>query len=114
MLHCWQPKHKYNLNGCQTVKKQGEKKKKKSSVSGFTALEKKRLRQPARVGWEGAGLAPVCPPRGRYWEEKRSWFQEKRSWFQATCSTGGVLERDLDVPWGPVVLLAQKKPCLGK
>lgn len=26
MLHCWQPKHKYNLNGCQMGKSRGEKK----------------------------------------------------------------------------------------
>lgn len=24
MLHCWQPKHKYNLNGCQTAKSRGK------------------------------------------------------------------------------------------
>lgn len=28
MLHRWQPKHKYNLNCCQTAKSQGKKKKK--------------------------------------------------------------------------------------
>lgn len=103
MLHCWQPKHKYNLNSCQTVKSR-----KKSSVSGFTALEKKRLQQPARAGCEGAGPAPDFPPRGRYWEER------KRSCFQATHSTGGFLERDLGVSWGSVMLQAQRKPHLGK
>lgn len=34
-------------------------------MSGFTALEKKRLQQPARVGWEGAGPAPDFPPWGQ-------------------------------------------------
>lgn len=43
MLHCWQPKHKYALNCCQAGRSR------KSSVSGFTALEKRRLPQPARA-----------------------------------------------------------------
>lgn len=79
MLHCWQPKHKYALNCCQA----GRSRKKKSSVSGFTALEKRRLPQPARAHRELLALPQALLLGGT-----------RRNPEPAAHSTKGVLERE--------------------
>lgn len=78
MLHCWQPKHKYNLNCCQMGK--SRKKKKKKALC-------QDLQPWKRTGsaWvAGKGLAPLLTslPRQGFGKKRR------RSCFQAAWSSG--------------------------
>ena len=107
MLHCWQPKRKHNLNGCQTVKKEEGGREIKLSV-GIYSLRKEKATAACSGGRGRGWRGPRLPSRGRRREERR------RSWFRGTHGTHQFLEKDLGLSQGSVMLRAPRKLHLGK
>lgn len=79
MLHCWQPKRKYNLNGCQTVKSR----KKKLCVRIYSPRKEKATAACSGGlgrGWPGPRLPSPGADIGR---------TERKAIFRLSTALGG-------------------------